>query len=142
MLEKDEETKTKNDCNEIAFCLDQIQFIKNRSEDVTVQKEIAFNDADKHQLYKKATYRKVNKGDYVYRRRQFGDKLYFIIKGKAAVTFEDPELSRNQTTIFGSMSSKIYPMASLEPPRSRRGSLSARSIGSRHSRASRQSRHK
>ena len=36
MLEKDEESMTKHDCAEITNFLDQTEFIKRRSEDVTV----------------------------------------------------------------------------------------------------------
>ena len=69
MLEKDEESMTKHDCAEITNYLDQTDFIKRRSEDVTVNKDIAFNEIDKLVLYKKATYKKFEKGEYVYKRK-------------------------------------------------------------------------
>ena len=89
MLEKNQEARNKNDCVEIARILDQTAFIQKRTEDVTVQKDIALNDVDKHQLYKRATYKKVPKGEYVYRRGQSGDSMYFIIKGKVATAIGD-----------------------------------------------------
>ena len=89
MLEKNPEARNKNDCFEIAKLLDQTAFIQKRTEDVTVQKDIALNDVDKHQLYKRATYKKVPKGEFVYRRGQDGDSMYFIIKGKVAAMIGD-----------------------------------------------------
>ena len=48
MLEKNPEARNKNDCAEIAKILDQTAFIQKRNEDVTVYKDIALNDLDKH----------------------------------------------------------------------------------------------
>ena len=79
------------------------------------------------------------KGEYVYKRGQSGDTMYFIIKGKAAVTLDEHHLSRKPSNILGAIIPNVMASKTFNCELSQ-GGRSARSRASKRSKTSRRGR--
>ena len=79
MLQKEEDSRTKNDFTEIMSFIGLTHFINNSGYDL--------DESEKWILIKQAQYVQVNRGEKFYKRGDKGKSMYFIIKGEVAVTF-------------------------------------------------------
>ena len=79
LLNKNPDSRGTKEFKDIKNFLEKCDFLRNH--------DLPLSDSDKMELCKKIGYKKVDRGDHVYTRGEENNKIFFIIKGKAVVTY-------------------------------------------------------
>ena len=121
MLQKDEESRTKHDFDNITAFLGQTHIANNNGYDL--------DDFEKVALFKQGQYIHIPRGDKVYKRGEAGKTMYFIIKGELAVTFPTSVGTKEKKT---TMIDVITNTTNLKRELSIRGGSTRSNRGSNH----------
>jgi len=158
MLKKQMDSRTNKDFKEIKPIIERCSFIKNIKLNRTGKDAdtLHLNDSDKIEFCKLLKYKEVPSGDCIYRRGEENDCIYFILKGKVAITYpaktdneiqeemkkhgtmkrQGSKFNREDSSVSG-VSRQYSNAGSVRSMRSARSARSMRSMRSRTSRIDR-----